>query len=305
LTAAILTYKLPCVPLTPSGRTEQPRWFSLACLSALLALIPAVPAAMADRPPSVDTRQTALYQKTPAGVDEASPSLEQGLGAVRRLRTQITYELDGEPLHSELEGTGVIVDADGERYVLSLAHVVGEDLMAESGWRGAAAWRWKGRQRETRTWIDLPDGEIEIELVHRDVESDLAFFRLPEQAQAPALPFPSGESRRLRIGDFVYLLGRLEGTDLHVRSGIVSALSPTARIAELAFAREVFMISAPLSEGDSGSPVLAVRRGRYELVGLAQGKYATAREAGWVLRIEPILSALRASTRGAPASASR
>jgi len=293
------------MPPVLTVRTERVRGLAPAWLPILLCLAPAVASTAAVPSHTADPRQAAAYQKTPAGVDEASPSLEQGLAAVRRLRTRVTYDLEGELLHSELEGTGVIVEADGQRYVLSLAHVVGEDLTAESGWSGAAAWRLKGRQRETRTWIDLPGGEIEIEPVHRDPESDLAFFRLPEQVEALALPFPSGESRRLRIGDFIYLLGRLEGTDLHVRSGIVSALSPTARIAELPFAREVFMISAPLSEGDSGSPVLAVRRGRYELVGLAQGKYATARQAGWVLRIEPILSALHTSTFGAPASASR
>ena len=131
------------------------------------------------------------------------------------------------------------------------------------------------------------------------------FPRLPEEITAPALPFPTGESGRLRIGDFVYLLGRLEGTDLHVRSGIVSALSPTARVAELPIAQNVFMISAPLSAGDSGSPVLAVRDGSYELVGIAQGKYATAREAGWVLRIEPILATIRNSLSARSVSASR
>ncbi|MCZ6777433.1 MAG: serine protease [Acidobacteria bacterium] len=276
----------------------------LACLWALL--VPGAPApAAAEARRTVDPLQVGHYQKTPVGTDETSPSLEQGLGAVCRLRTQITYDLDGEPLRSELEGTGVIVEVGGRKLILSLAHVVGEDLTAEPGWRGAAAWRTKGRQQATRTWIDLPGGEVEIDLVHRDPRSDLAFFSLPEEITAPALPFPVGESDRLRIGDFVYLLGRLEGTDLHVRSGIVSALSPTARIAELPFAQHVFMISAPLSAGDSGSPVLAVRGGRYELVGIAQGKYATAREAGWVVRIETILSALREFMPGGPVSASR
>lgn len=276
----------------------------LACLWALLGPGSIVPATTEARRTS-DTLQVIHYQKTPAGTDETSPSLEQGLGAVRRLRTEVTYDLDGEPLRSELEGTGVIVEVDGRRLLLSLAHVVGEDLTAEPGWRGASAWRLKGRQQATRTWIDLPAGEVEINLMHRDPKSDLAFFSLPEEITAPALPFPTGESSHLRIGDFVYLLGRLEGTDLHVRSGIVSALSPTARVAELPIARDVFMISAPLSAGDSGSPVLAVRDGRYELVGIAQGKYATAREAGWVLRIEPILATLRDSMSGTPVSASR
>jgi len=277
---------------------------ALACLWALLVAGATAPATAEARRTS-NPLQVDRYQKTPAGTDETSPSLEEGLGAVRRLRTQITYNLDGEPLRSELEGTGVVVEIDGRKLVLSLAHVVGEDLTAESEWRGPAAWRLKGRQQATRTWIDLPAGEVEIVLVHRDPKSDLAFFSLPEEITAPALPFPTGESGRLRIGDFVYLLGRLEGTDLHVRSGIVSALSPTARVAELPIAQNVFMISAPLSVGDSGSPVLAVRDGRYELVGIAQGKYATAREAGWVLRIEPILATLRNSLSDKSVSASR
>jgi len=151
--------------------------------------------------------------------------------------------------------------------------------------------------------MELASGEVELRLLRRDPAADLAFFLLPDGATAPALPLPAGDSDRLRVGDFVYLLGRLEGTDHHVRAGIVSAAGPTARIGRIAGARHAFMISAPLTHGDSGSPVVAVRAGRYELVGVAQGRYETAREAGWALRINPVLSTLRESLAGPLASA--
>lgn len=248
------------------------------------------------------------YQKMPEGLDPRGPALEDAFASVRRLRTRVTYELDGEKVDSLLEGTGFVLMIDGGRCVVSLAHVVSEDLglLSAEYPRGETSWRARGRPVSTRTLIDLPEGEVELIPLHRDPSTDLAFFRLPPGVDAPALPFPAGDSGRLRVGDFVYLLGRLEGTDLHVRSGIVSALGPTARVARLPGARDAFMISAPLARGDSGSPVIAVRSGRYELVGVAQGKYETAREAGWVLRIDPLLAALRSALAGpVPSSAAR
>ncbi len=246
------------------------------------------------------------YDRAPTSLDPASPALEDALAAVRRLRTRVSYDLEGERVESEIEGTGFIFNLDGARCVVSLAHVVGEDPQAAAVEhpRGEASWRLRGREIAARTLIDLEEGEVELALLYKDAAADLAFFRLPPGVRAVALPFPAGDSDRLRIGDLIYLLGRLEGTDLHVRSGIVSAARPSARVAKLPGARQAFMISAPLAHGDSGSPVLAVRGGRYELVGVAQGRYETARQAGWVLRINPVLAALRAALAGPLSDAS-
>jgi S1-C subfamily serine protease len=297
------------VPGSERGSLTASALFVSLCSAAALLLLALVPP---DGEPQVrsvqEPRAASGYDKSPDGLNGRGASLEDALGAVRRLRTRVTYEIDGEPLTSELEGTGFIVDVDGVRCIVSLAHVVSEEpVVAAASPRGAAAWRLRGRRMSERTVIDLPAGEVEIAPLGKNVPADLAFFRLPAGVEAPALPFPAGDSDRLRIGDFVYLLGRLEGTDLHVRSGIVSALTPTARVAALPGARDVFMISAPLSPGDSGSPVLAVRSGRCELVGIAQGKYETAREAGWALRINPVLAALRSTLGAEPpvSSASR
>ena len=266
-------------------------------------LIPLVLAAVGVSPqePPGSAVVAAFYQKTPENLDEQAPPLEEALSAVRRLRTRVTYDLDGERVESELEGTGFVIDFAGNRCVVSLAHVVGDDLQLLSANHpgGEASWRVRARLISGRTMIDLPGGEVELQILARDPASDLAFFRLPPGSEVPALPFPAGDSDRLRVGDFVYLLGRLEGTDLHVRPGIVSSAHPTARVAALPGAREAFMISAPLAHGDSGSPVVAVRSGRYEIVGIAQGKYETAREAGWVVRINAVLSALRAALASA------
>jgi S1-C subfamily serine protease len=245
--------------------------------------------------------RAAVHLSTGAAPSPVPVDLEHALSSVHRLRTRTTYEVDGEPAHSEVEGTGFVVEMDGRLWVASLAHAVSDEPYADSApeLRSAAAWRSRSRLISQRTWIDLPDGSVELRPLLRDAASDLAFFEAPAGASLRPLPLPAAEAGALHVGDPVFLLGRLEGADLHVRSGIVSATAPTAKVAVLPGARDAFMISAPLSHGDSGAPVLAQRAGRLELAGIAQGKYATAREAGWVIRIGPALAALRRAAGGA------
>lgn len=278
---------------------------SCAALAGLLLVARLTPAAdplAAALPGPLRSLAHAARPATPA----ADAGLEEALSSVHRLRTRITYELDGEPARSEVEGTGFVVEVDGRRWVASLAHAVSDESNASAAdlaLRPASAWRARSRLVSRRTWIDLPGGEVELRPVLLDAASDLAFFEAPTGAALRPLALPAAGPGALRVGDPVFLLGRLEGTDLHVRSGIVSATAPTPRVAELPGARDAFMISAPLSHGDSGAPVLAKRAGRLELAGIAQGKYATAREAGWVIRIGPALAALRRAAAGAGVAA--
>jgi len=53
------------------------------------------------------------------------------------------------------------------------------------------------------------------------------------------------------------------------------------------------MISNGVNPGDSGTPVIAIRDGQYELVGLSQGIFANTQSLSWALKINPIVSKLK------------
>jgi len=54
-----------------------------------------------------------------------------------------------------------------------------------------------------------------------------------------------------------------------------------------------FMISNGVNPGDSGTPVIAIRDGQYELVGLSQGIFTNAQNLSWAIKINPIINKLK------------
>ncbi|MBI2175419.1 MAG: hypothetical protein HYU35_01665 [Parcubacteria group bacterium] len=80
---------------------------------------------------------------------------------------------------------------------------------------------------------------------------------------------------------------------INVREGIVSSL----KVPEIVSAADVvtanaFMVSNGLNPGDSGAPVLGIRDGVYELVGLSQGTFVAYQRMGWVIRINTFVTRL-------------
>jgi hypothetical protein len=53
------------------------------------------------------------------------------------------------------------------------------------------------------------------------------------------------------------------------------------------------MVSNGLNPGDSGTPAIAIRDGKFELVGLTQGTFLRGQRLGWVLRINAIMEKIR------------
>lgn len=114
---------------------------------------------------------------------------------------------------------------------------------------------------EERFFID----DIEIELVGR--YKDISLFRTPFEMDF----VPLGDSDLLEVGTRVIAVGWSFGRGINVKDGIVSMFviddqfdPPNGTIKDISF-----MMTAPVNPGDSGSPVLAERNGRYEIVGLS------------------------------------
>jgi S1-C subfamily serine protease len=99
-------------------------------------------------------------------------------------------------------------------------------------------------------------------LVAFDKDTDLALLRLPPVALRP---LPLGGT--VEPGDRVIVLGSPLGLSLSVSDGIVAALRPAGLGADTGLRSPLLQITAPISPGSSGSPVLDSRGA---VIGVAQ-----------------------------------
>jgi len=108
---------------------------------------------------------------------------------------------------------------------------------------------------------------------------DLALFLMPPDSHKEiSYPvFKIGSSKELKLGNFIYLLGSPRLIGVNIRSGIISALDKHFDMEALSvLPGEVdkwvhgmtIGLSVPAMGGDSGSPIVALRDGKPELVGL-------------------------------------
>ena len=131
-------------------------------------------------------------------------------------------------------GSGFIISADG--YIVTNNHVVAptrDNAVVEA------------------ITVTLNDGtELPAEVVGRDTLSDLAVLRVRPRGALPFVRF--GDSRRVRVGDWVIAIGNpftLGGT---VTAGIVSALHRNLNAGQY---DRYIQTDAPINSGNSGGPM--------------------------------------------------
>src|SRR3954469_21759777 len=133
-------------------------------------------------------------------------------------------------------GTGFLVSADG-KFVTNY-HVI---------------------QEAARLSVKLLDGAEyrEVSLVAADPASDLALMQIPGARGLTALPM--GSDVQMEVGDRVFVMGNPLGMGGTFSDGMVSGKRPLEGVAML-------QISAPISSGSSGGPVMNERG---EVIGVA------------------------------------
>jgi len=166
-------------------------------------------------------------------------------------------------------GSGVVIDAAG--YVLTAAHIID--------------------QAETVT-VRLADGRaLTASVVGSDRRSNVALLKVPGSALTAA---PTGEARRLRLGERVFAAGMMFGKSPAVTDGIVS----TAQLEESNAAGH-FQTTAPLFPSMGGGPLFNLAG---QVVGLNAMMYQrdTNSSLSYAIPIEDALAVakeLRASGR--------
>ena len=207
---------------------------------------------------SVQTSATLPATVDGQALPSLAPMLEKATPAVVNISTVSAVRTEDHPLlrdpffrwffeqplerqekRSQSLGSGVIVDAS-RGYVLTNHHVI---------------------EKAVEILVTLNDGrKLKADLLGSDPETDVALLQIPaEDLRA----IPLGDSRELRVGDFVVAIGNPFGLSQTVTSGIVSALGRSGLGIE---GYENFIqTDASINPGNSGGTLLNLRG---ELVGI-------------------------------------
>jgi S1-C subfamily serine protease len=129
-------------------------------------------------------------------------------------------------------GSGVVLRSDG--VIATNFHVCGEATAAQ---------------------IKLPNGDIydDVSISDSDEQKDIAILKIKANG-LPALPM--GDSDKLKIGASVFAVGAPLGLEGSITSGIISSIRPVDEMFSWAEGFRIIQISAPISHGSSGGPLL-------------------------------------------------
>jgi S1-C subfamily serine protease len=147
---------------------------------------------------------------------------------------------------------------------------------------------------EETTSLVFDDGSRNpVKVIYRDKEMDFAVLEAEKGVTPPY--YSLGNSEDFRIVNQVIVPSNFQ-TGLNIRLGYITQLEfvrygPSGEVAEKN--RNIFGVSAVVSEGDSGSPILLVRDGQIELGGLVSFIVLPARGLGYGLKINPIIEKLK------------
>lgn len=237
-------------------------------------------------------RADGLYDNHSYLVDSSRMRLSQIASSIVKLITRTTFESpDGTEMQNELEGSGVVVAG---RFVLTVEHVVtvhGLKIQTPVGVLEPPVEKVK-----EETYIRWEGEDHLLKAMYRNKGDDIALFELPAGVVPPSYPYEVGNSDDLQLGNYVYVVGNPMNLGVNVREGIVSALVAPEQISHIdAKGENAFMVSNGLVPGDSGTPVIAIRDGKFELVGLSQGTFVGNTRLGWVIRINAIRGLLHSA----------
>lgn len=180
----------------------------------------------------------------------------------------------------------VMQDADRQPVSLGSGFFVGDGLIATNVHvvRGASS----GEARR----VGLARTYEVSSLVAVDASADLAVLKIPGFA---APPLRLGQSEDVAVGDAVYAIGNPEGLEGTFSQGIVSGIRTIG-------ADKLLQITAPISPGSSGGPVI---NGRGEVVGVAVATFSEGQNLNFAIPSSYLVSLLKRIGPSRPLSAEK
>ena len=181
--------------------------------------------------------------------------IETAFQSVYPLKVDIILMVKGEEVIIDSgSGTGLLLEGG---YLLTAYHV-GRPNQPEKLPK-------KPIKLFSRLYLQGPEGrEYLLTEVASDRKADLFLAKAPaNMPNFPAYQHKIGNSDELKIGDMTYLIGNALDGGINMREGAISQLN-----GETLTGHRGFGISNPGNLGDSGGPVIALRDGKIELVGI-------------------------------------
>jgi serine protease Do len=160
----------------------------------------------------------------------------------------VTMDIFRTPRTQKGAGSGWIIDKDG--IIVTNNHVV------------------EGAQKVT---VELSDGRIfetDPQSIRTDPVTDLAVIKI----NATNLPAASvGNSKRLRVGDWVIAMGNPLGQGIRAKEGTVSGLNVSLDVDQNETLGDLIETSAAINPGNSGGPLVNMQA---EVIGITSAKIA-------------------------------
>ncbi len=221
------------------------------------------------------------YDNHNAFVNESEQSLERVLESVEKINYEVTYRVswttnDGETnvklFTTGSLGSGIIIKKEyGKAYVITNNHVVTPHNPTIPGETLPPYKELKIEIVSQQIYIakNIAQGfqpiQIPLKVVRRDQENDVALLQAEDSELLKAYPYKIGKSKDLEAGDFLYIFGNPIGIEKYVLEGKVTKKNFSIPGETKS---EWFMMDSNILPGSSGGPIIAIRDGEFEFVGI-------------------------------------
>ena len=287
--------------MKPLSRAQQFTSFSLLAGAVLFGLVlgggaelatAGLAAPLAGAPEAAATADSVQPVRLPAGLPSFADLAERALPAVVSIESQTIergrtprggggqqdpFEFffgprgrQGQPQDQDREyrsdsgGSGFVVSADG--FVVTNNHVI----------EGA-----------TKVRVRLEDRLYDAEIKGTDPATDLALLKIDAGRSLPFLPL--GDSDRLRVGDYMMVIGNPLLLDHTVTVGVVSAKGRSIGLTRDSSFENFIQTDAAINRGNSGGPLINLNG---EVVGIATAMNWGAENIGFAVPVSTLKAVL-------------
>lgn len=231
-----------------------------------------------------------------------------------KTRGQYSNKAGGKVIAEKYGKALALQDSKGEQYLLTVSHIVKANKTL-SRIIGSNEPQYDPKIKKTISYdctesknylmIDLKNGlpyklgmkknnysDIPLTKIFDDKGLDAALFRIPKGTKLNCYPYDIGKKSELELGDRVYIIGNPLYRGTNLREGIISGKSRYFS-KDGTSNKDYFTTSLPISPGDSGCPVIALRDGKIELVGLAQSVLQANVCISFIVGIDAIMDRIK------------